>query len=128
MYIGENDAKKLLELGFKRTFYVNEVAPFDIYKHNEEEWCVGGRIVPGGNLLSSKEVYVNGTWLPNIYDLMFWLETNDYKFILSHNYEGLLYRLEVFNEERMLLVKTKGGTPANVFYKAILNLLEIKER
>ncbi|MFC6332750.1 hypothetical protein ACFP56_08955 [Paenibacillus septentrionalis] len=128
MYVGENDARKLVELGFKRTFYVDEVAPFDIYKHNEEEWCVGGRIVPEGNLLSPNEVYLNGAWLPNIYDLMFWLESNDYMYVLSHNYEGLLYKLEVFDEDRKVLVKAKGGTPANVFCNAILKILAMKRK
>lgn len=126
MYLGEEDAKKLISLGFKRTYYVDEIAPFDIYKLNDDDWCVGGRIIPDEILLSPEEVYKNGLWLPNIYDLMLWLERNEFKYILSHNYEGLVYRIEVFDEDKNSLVKAKGGTVENVLFKVISKLLEMK--
>ncbi|NOU91218.1 hypothetical protein GC102_36645 [Paenibacillus sp. LMG 31460] len=95
MYLSEISALKLKELGFKRTFYIGEKAPFDFYKYNNEEWIIGGRILPQGDLLAPSSVYNEGTWLPSLSDLMYWLSDNGFTFTLECKELGHGYVIHV---------------------------------
>lgn len=125
MYVNEKEAKKLKDLGFERSFYVDEVAPFDMYSYQEQEWCVGGRIVPEGNILAEDNIYTEGEWRPNIYDLMYWLENRNYQFSLSYNCKGLGYLIEIVNEKEGV-IKAKGAGAINALCKIVIKLLELE--
>ncbi|MCQ4087541.1 hypothetical protein [Saccharibacillus sp. JS10] len=123
MYVNEKEAKQLKNLEFKRSFYVDEVAPFDMYSYQGQEWCLGGRIVPEGNILAEGNIYTEGEWRPNIYDLMYWLENRNYQFSLSYNHKSLGYLIEIFDEKEGV-VKAKGADPINALCKIVIKLLE----
>ncbi|GMX63974.1 hypothetical protein Elgi_04400 [Paenibacillus elgii] len=123
MYLSENSALRLKELGFKRTYYVDEIAPFDYYKVNGEEWVTGGRILPQGELLAPSHVYNEGTWLPSLKDLMIWLVDNGYTFTLECKELGYGYAVNALDNKGNT-IKGKGGTAELAFCKVIEQILK----
>jgi hypothetical protein len=123
MYLSENSATRLKELGFKRTYYIDEIAPFDYYKINDEEWVMGGRILPQGNLLAHSTIYNEGTWLPSLSDLMIWLEDYGYTYTLECKELGHGYIVQV-NDSPGSIIKGKGGTAELAFCKVIEQILK----
>ena len=124
MYLSKLMAEQLINKGFKRTVYTDEVAPFDFYQYGEEEWVIGGRILPNSNLLADESVYQNGFWLPSIYDLLYWLEDHNYEFTISHLGSAKGFKIRVKDEQKELI--SKGGTLETTLFKLIINLLDEK--
>lgn len=125
MYLSEFFANKLKKLGFQRTYYVNEIAPFDVFQYNEQEWVIGGRILPEENLLAKSVIYHEGTWLPNSYDLIKWITDHGYTFNLEFKGIGLGFVLRIKDENQNEFI-VKGGTLEVTFFKAIERILEQK--
>lgn len=123
MYLSKELAIQLIKSGFKRTYYVDEISPFDIFNSKDEEWVVGGRILPEGNLLVDQNVYNEGTWLPSIADLIYWLSDNSYPFTLECKGNGHGYKIIVTNNIGEEL-SAKGGTIEFVLFKAIMDILK----
>ncbi|MNV78730.1 hypothetical protein D3C71_1722380 [compost metagenome] len=114
---------RLQELGFKRTYYVDEVAPFDFYALNNEEWVIGGRILPQGDLLAPLTIYNEGIWLPSLTDLMIWLSDNGYTFTLECKVSGHGYIVQASNSVGSI-IKGKSGTAEDAFCKVIEKILQ----
>lgn len=121
MYLSKKLSEELIKLGFKRSHYIDEVAPFDIYYYEDTEWAVGGKIFPNSNLTSPEEVYKQGTWLPTTYDLLTWLEENNCVFSITNNGQG--YKIEVTDSEGNIY-KAKAGTSEHVLYNVIIKILQ----
>ena len=105
MYLSKDFAKELVKLGFTRPDYYDQYNPFDFYNYRGEEWVVGGRILPEGTLSVSNEIYLKGTWLPSLDDMMSWFEDNNFIFDLS--YDGDVYRISATDESK-ISYKGKG--------------------
>ncbi|MFD7522639.1 hypothetical protein [Paenibacillus chitinolyticus] len=123
MYLSETSALRLKELGFKRTYYIDEIAPFDFYKVNEEDWVLGGRILPEGDLLAPSDITIKGTWLPSLTDLMTWLADNNYTYTLECKERGHGYVVQALDSEGNT-TKGKGGTAELAFCKVIEHILK----
>lgn len=70
MSLSRYHAEVLKELGFPQ----RSPAAGDFYEVGNEEWVVGGQPVPHSSLLIPSYVIEKGTWVPNILDLLQWLE------------------------------------------------------
>ncbi|NOW06141.1 hypothetical protein [Clostridium beijerinckii] len=121
MSLSLKEANKLKELGFRRHEYNDKVYPTDIFEYNGETWSVGGRIVPNGNLICNEDIYINGVWLPNIDDLLSWLENNDCTYNLSYN--GLGYKIVIVDRNNKVF-KGKGGTLEFSIFNALIKILK----
>ncbi len=121
MSLSKTEAVKLFKLGFKRPDYVDAVYPQDIYDYQNSTWVVGGRILPSGNFLCEEGVYKEGTWIPSLLDLIFWLEENDTKFNLS--YSGMGYKIIVTDNQENEY-SSKGATLEFAFYNVIIKILQ----
>jgi hypothetical protein len=122
MTLSSRDAKILFQLGFKRVGHESDVYPQDVYEFNKATWVVGGRIFPSTHLLSNKEIYQDGIWIPSLTDLMEWLDYNDCEYTL--NYYNSTFKINV-SDVNGKQFKAKGGTAEFAFYKVITKLLEI---
>ncbi|GKS09262.1 hypothetical protein YDYSY3_02620 [Paenibacillus chitinolyticus] len=123
MYLSETSALRLKELGFKRTYYIDELAPFDFYKLNEEEWVLGGKVLPKGDLLAPSDIITGGTWLPSLTDLMTWLVDNNYTYTLECKELGHGYVVHALDSQGNK-IKGKGGTAELAFSKVIEHILK----
>lgn len=124
MYLDAAQSIKLLELGFKRKDYQNEIAPFDFYLYKNDVWTVGGNVYKD-TLLSCEGVYKEGVWLLQTNDLLEWLEDNGFKFVISYEMHGLGYRIEVINEEGKTF-KAKGISSVLALGNVIEKILKTK--
>lgn len=121
MYISKNFALELFQAGFKKPEYKEEYTNYDFFEYNSEEWILGGSILPAGKILAPEEVYVKGTWLPSGYDLISWLEENDFTFNLSFNGKGYLILVIDSNCKEY---KGKGATIEYALFNAIMKILK----
>lgn len=119
LYLDDVQSKKLLELGFERRFYKDEVAPFDFYLYKNDEWCLGGNVCKE-SLLAPKEVYEKGARLLSTDDLVSWFEKNNYSFELTYAIQGIGYRILATNKFKNETFKAKG---TNITF-ALGNVLE----
>ncbi|RED56529.1 hypothetical protein [Cohnella phaseoli] len=122
MYLANDAALKLEELGFSKTYYENEIAPFDFYEYDKQEWVIGGCVVPYGNLLAPNHIYEQGTWLPSLCDLMYWLADKGYTYTLECKERGHGFVVRVTDSSGKI-IKGKGGTAEYALFKAIEQIL-----
>ncbi len=123
MYLSKKFADDLKRLGFKRTYYVDEVAPFDYYFFEDEEWVLGGRILPKGEILVHSDVYEKGIWLPSINDLLFWLSDNNFSVLLEQKERTKGYKVVVTDINHNSF-SGKGGTCVYALYDVIQKILK----
>ncbi|MCC8435253.1 hypothetical protein HP567_011925 [Brevibacillus sp. M2.1A] len=124
MYLTKEQALELHKLGFLKTYYDGEIAPCDFYSFKDEEWILGGRILPQGDLLAPEEVISGGIWLPSIQDLLYWLSDHDFTFVIESKERGYGYKVDVCKEGKNYM--GKGGTVEFALYKVIVKILEQK--
>ena len=122
MYLVKSEALELFAAGFKRPSYQDPYNQYDFYDYNNTDWILGGKIVSDSEVLAPEEVYKEGTWLPSLYNLQLWLVENDCVFELS--YDGLVSRAKV-TDHTGKEYKSKGATPTNSLFHAILNILKV---
>ena len=122
LYVTKKTAIDLESVGFKRTFYSDEKAPFDFYSYEQSEWVLGGQVIPGGQLLAPEEVYKEGTWLPSIFDLINWLK--DYSFDFVIKYQGNYFRIMVTGHKGEE-IKGKGVSLEHTLYIVIAKILKL---
>jgi hypothetical protein len=125
MYLSKEFALKLKEMGFRRTYYEDEVAPFDYYQLDDEEWVLGGRILPEGNILANPDVYQKGTWLPSLNDLLYWLTDNDYAVMMETKERARGFKVVVTDRDGNNFVG-KGGTAEYALFDVIVKILNTK--
>ncbi|MWC27345.1 hypothetical protein [Paenibacillus sp. MMS18-CY102] len=121
MSLTKNEVEKLVQLGFKRASYADEVYPQDIFQYEGSSWVIGGRIMPDSTLLSAEAIYKEGTWIPSLEDLLTWFEDNDYLFEMG--YIGNGYKIKAVDVNGCEY-KAKGSTPIFVCYHVLLKILE----
>ena len=122
MSLSLKDAKELINNGFKRQKFEDNVYPFDIFEYCGETWVIGGRLLPEGNFLCNENIYLEGQWIPSLTDLIEWLENNNCKFTFSSNKFG--YKAEVLDNSENVY-KAKGGTLEYTLFKVIIEILKI---
>ncbi|USG64646.1 hypothetical protein NDK47_21260 [Brevibacillus ruminantium] len=124
MYLSKEQAMELHKLGFLKTYYEGEIAPFDFYSYNAEEWILGGRILPQGDLLAPEEVISGGIWLPSVQDMLYWLSDHNFTFTIECKEKGYGYKVNACKEGKNFM--EKGGTLEFALYKLIVKILEHK--
>jgi len=121
MTLSVNDATKLMNACFSKVQYTNdEINPCDMFYYNKSTWIVGGKLGPREALLCPKDIYEKGTWIPNLDDLIIWLEEREVNFNLS--FDGMTYNLELYLEEKKF--KSKGVVKEKCFYNGIMKILK----
>ncbi|AYB38249.1 hypothetical protein [Brevibacillus laterosporus] len=124
MYLSKEQATILHNLGFQKSYYEGEVSPFDFYSYDEEEWILGGRILPQGELLAPEKIVSRGVWLPSTQDLIYWLSDHHYTFTIECKEKGFGYKIKASKSEKEF--SEKGGTLEFTLYKLIVKILEQK--
>ncbi|WP_160680472.1 hypothetical protein [Clostridium sp. C8-1-8] len=121
MYISKSLALELFQNGFKRPAYQDMYNNYDFFEYDNEEWVLGGKILPSGDILSPEDIYKKGTWLPSAYDLMLWLEENNFTFNLVFN--GEVHSC-IAKDNRGTEYKGKGANIENALFNAIMKVLK----